>query len=294
MAKFRLKKHVSLDIEICITHDISYPEWILLAQIEFLSARHGYCYAKRKTLAEALMITERGLRKMIHRMQDKQLLEVLANNNLRVTEKWMEMQQTKGEQSSGTEEEQSSGRNGNKVPVEEEQSSGPTIKRENEGSKGSNNNTSQGFNFSLSKPTPFNQLSYIYHGELAAYAESYTENGLDLFQAMVDFHTAKGSSFKDWAAAFRTWVRNDRKFTPRARTATMQQEFKNFMEMKEHLAANFENYKHLDIEFEGHTWKIGKTGVPYSKTNVDDMEFDQRKRFWIYMINHTELLEVAA
>lgn len=27
-----------------------------------------------------------------------------------------------------------------------------------------------------------------------------------------DFHTAKGSTFKDWNAAFRTWLRNDRKF----------------------------------------------------------------------------------
>ena len=27
-----------------------------------------------------------------------------------------------------------------------------------------------------------------------------------------DFHTAKGSTFKDWDAAFRTWLRNATKF----------------------------------------------------------------------------------
>lgn len=82
-------------------------------------------------------------------------------------------------------------------------------------------------------------------------------------------------------------------FEVKAETTSVKNKFDSFMDMKEHLSANFETYKKLDIEFEGHIWKIGKTGIPYSKDNVDDMPFDQRKRFWIYMIANTRLLEVA-
>ncbi len=71
-------------------------------------------------------------------------------------------------------------------------------------------------------------------------------------------------------------------------------EFKNFMDMKDHLSANLHKYKHLEIEFEDHIWKIGKNGIPYSKTDVDDMPFEQRKRFWLYLINYKHLLEASA
>lgn len=38
------------------------------------------------------------------------------------------------------------------------------------------------------------------------------------FAAFTDFHRAKGSTFKDWNAALRTWLRNAKKFQPAART----------------------------------------------------------------------------
>lgn len=34
------------------------------------------------------------------------------------------------------------------------------------------------------------------------------------FAAFTDFHKSKGSTFKDWDAALRTWLRNARKFAP--------------------------------------------------------------------------------
>lgn len=43
-----------------------------------------------------------------------------------------------------------------------------------------------------------------------------TENGLtapdDLIDSFRDYHLAKGSTYKDWPAAFRTWIRNDKRF----------------------------------------------------------------------------------
>jgi hypothetical protein len=49
-----------------------------------------------------------------------------------------------------------------------------------------------------------------------------TENGLtapdDLIDSFRDYHLAKGSTYKDWTAAFRTWIRNDKRFAS-SRTA---------------------------------------------------------------------------
>ena len=54
------------------------------------------------------------------------------------------------------------------------------------------------------------------HRELAS------QLGLNLsesFSAFSDYHKSKGSTFKDWDAALRTWLRNDRKFSQGKRTA---------------------------------------------------------------------------
>lgn len=67
--------------------------------------------------------------------------------------------------------------------------------------------------------------------------------------------------------------------------------YKNFMEMKEHLAANHNKYKDLSIEFEGEKWGIGRNGIPWSRKNVDDMPFEQRKLFWLHLISYQHLLE---
>lgn len=70
----------------------------------------------------------------------------------------------------------------------------------------------------------------------------------------------------------------------------VHKEFRNFMEMKEHLAANHNKYKNIPIEFEGAIWKIGKDGIPWHTQNVDDMPFEQRKGFWLHLINYRHLL----
>lgn len=43
-------------------------------------------------------------------------------------------------------------------------------------------------------------------------AKGQGQNVLALCAAFKDHHTAKGTLFKDWQAAFRTWLRNDLKF----------------------------------------------------------------------------------
>lgn len=45
-----------------------------------------------------------------------------------------------------------------------------------------------------------------------AIAAGYGQNVFALKAAFQDHHLAKGTLFKDWQAAFRTWLRNDRKF----------------------------------------------------------------------------------
>ncbi len=133
MSKLRIKKHISLNLEVCMSHDISYPEWILCEQIQFLSVQRGYCYAKRKTLADALKMSVRGLQKMIDRLSEKGLIFKHENMTLKVTEKWLEFQEIREEKEVKKDtpsHEQSSPQARTKFTPSHEQSSPPTIKRE--------------------------------------------------------------------------------------------------------------------------------------------------------------------
>lgn len=50
------------------------------------------------------------------------------------------------------------------------------------------------------------------------------------FDAFTDFHRSKGSTFKDWDAALRTWLRNAKKFNKPARAVVPQESaFDRFM-----------------------------------------------------------------
>ena len=69
---------------------------------------------------------------------------------------------------------------------------------------------SKNFSFTLKTKQPYTKLSKEYRDKLFGYA--ITVDAASQFQAFVDYHTAKGSAFKDWASAYRTWVRNTTKF----------------------------------------------------------------------------------
>lgn len=74
-------------------------------------------------------------------------------------------------------------------------------------------NKQKNFSFSLSKSTAYKYLSAEYKQNLLAYAVTQVGNrAKDLLDSMIDHHSSKGSRFLDWAAAFRTWKRNDEKF----------------------------------------------------------------------------------
>jgi len=68
------------------------------------------------------------------------------------------------------------------------------------------------FTFKLSKITQYENLSQEYKEQFVKYAIENIRDGGKLLSAMVDYHTSNGKGFKDWSAAFRTWVRNDKKF----------------------------------------------------------------------------------
>jgi hypothetical protein len=58
-------------------------------------------------------------------------------------------------------------------------------------------------------------------GLLVSYAQSQSYDwyaAKELFFAFVDYHLAKGSIFKSWDAAWRTWIRNDIKFNGKPAT----------------------------------------------------------------------------
>jgi len=64
------------------------------------------------------------------------------------------------------------------------------------------------FTFKLSQVTQYENLSEKYINELYNYAKD-----ADMVEAMRDYHSSNGKGFKDWSAAFRTWKRNDKKFS---------------------------------------------------------------------------------
>ncbi len=90
------------------------------------------------------------------------------------------------------------------------QSEGGTL--ESEPSLNSSNHHLYKYRFTLSKITQYENLSTEYKSNLSEYA-----NNKNLLDAMIDHHTANGKGFKDWSAAFRTWKRNDAKFSSNSR-----------------------------------------------------------------------------
>ena len=48
-------------------------------------------------------------------------------------------------------------------------------------------------------------------------AQGFQQNAFALAAEFRDYHMAKGTVFRDWQAAFRTWMNNDRKFKERRR-----------------------------------------------------------------------------
>jgi hypothetical protein len=66
---------------------ISLNEYCFADIIHNLSRQSGWCYAKRKTLAEQMCLTERGIRKIITRLVEEGLVEK-KGKLIRTTEKW--------------------------------------------------------------------------------------------------------------------------------------------------------------------------------------------------------------
>jgi len=137
----KLKRYITLDMQVMKNCGLSYTEWIFLDNIHFLSNNDtGYCFAKRTVLAEYVDMTTRGLRKLIDRLIDAgYLFEHPETKHLKTTESWLKIQEvqksTDAELSSPSDPEPSSSGNANSVPIKPELSSPATIKRETKGEK---------------------------------------------------------------------------------------------------------------------------------------------------------------
>ena len=81
------------------------------------------------------------------------------------------------------------------------------ITRDNQREK---NNIKKDFSFNLSKATQHDNLSAEYQEKLKGYAT--TKDGSHSFDSFLDYHIAKGSTFKDWSRAYNTWITNSIKF----------------------------------------------------------------------------------
>lgn len=66
------------------------------------------------------------------------------------------------------------------------------------------------FKFNLKTKQPYSKLSDAYKRSLYGYA--ITKDAANQYKAFVDYHAAKGTAFKDWAAAYRTWLNNAVKY----------------------------------------------------------------------------------
>lgn len=66
------------------------------------------------------------------------------------------------------------------------------------------------FTFSLTKSSQYQNLSSSYKEKLKGYAV--VKDGAYQLQQFLDYHEAKGSTFKDWSKSYNTWINNSKKF----------------------------------------------------------------------------------
>jgi len=80
----------------------------------------------------------------------------------------------------------------------------------NTDNKPNKNNTKKDFSFSLSKSAEYENLSAEYKELLSGYATC--KDGAYSLDEFLDYHIAKGSTFKDWSRAYNTWISNAKKY----------------------------------------------------------------------------------
>ena len=115
----KTKRYIAIDLQKRKQAGLSLNEWILLEQIQFLSIKTGWCFAKRSVLADTIDITVRGLRDMISRLENSEYLIKSQENDLQVTDKWLDLISNNQEEVSSPSENQER----KSVPPKEEVSS---------------------------------------------------------------------------------------------------------------------------------------------------------------------------
>lgn len=204
-----MKRYYTIDSVAMKTGGLNYTTWTICENIHFRQGvfESGYCEDTRADLADHHDLTVGSFKNLITKLVGLGYLKRNEKDQLKTAQKWHEIEghnkmtvdENRGHNKMTTASQKNDARGHNKMtvqPIEKE------LDRVRE-----NKNIKKDFTFSLKSLTQHQNLSAEYKSKLAEYAGD--ENMLN---AMIDYHTANGKGFKDWAAAFRTWKRNDEKF----------------------------------------------------------------------------------
>ena len=224
-----MKRYYAIDWDLMHELDLSPNEWVFLENIHFLQAQTGVAFAKKKTLAQHMRMTTRGIQKMTQRLIENGYLEEVEHNGLpglRATQKWTNPNQTKEANSvpmqhssdeansvpmqHSSDEANSVPKEANSVPKEANSVPPLTIKKEIKGDiKREKGTPKEGkvkkFSFRLGKKTQYANLSEEYQDALHAFAITIDQAGC--LQNLIDYAEANGKGYSDWTAAYRQWVR---------------------------------------------------------------------------------------
>lgn len=104
-----------------------------------------------------------------------------------------------------------------------------------------NKNKTRVKRFAFDKDTPIPE-DFCITAELYAWADEKGHQHIDrLLDAFIAYHQAKGSKYKDWQAAFRTWVMNDAKFSASRQTSNQQRQ--TYKSRKEQAKEEFDAFR---------------------------------------------------
>ncbi len=91
-----MKNNYTIDINLCKKMDISPSEMMVLENVHFLSVATGWCFGKKKKLAEHHGYSIAGFRKLCKNLETKGLLKTNQNGHLKTTKKYSDFVSIRG------------------------------------------------------------------------------------------------------------------------------------------------------------------------------------------------------
>jgi len=192
-------KFITVSIEILHDKNLTANEKFILSEIEQLcSLEHG-CFASNQHFADLIGITRANASRTITNLTNKGYIVCSIKMGTRNRERSIKLNQTCYQ-------------NDNDV-VSKRQETKENRQSNKHTNKQDTQKQAKDFKFNLKDKRQYQHLSEEYKQNLLAYAVTKVGNrAKELLGGMIDYHESNGKGFKDWAAAFRTWERNDNKF----------------------------------------------------------------------------------